>query len=255
MRLKTDIASKRGSYIVEAAVTLPVFLIAVIVMLSIIMMYAGIEEANYILANEMRREALQANYFDGSMLFASMTGRKIMRQVDEINDLTINNYLYREDYFQIDEAILLNYDIHFHTRNPLGLASDASYELALMTRAYVGKYRDIDPMSDEDLAGDDAEPVYVFPKMGEKYHGKSCTYVRAAYTSGPLSSAIRAQYAPCSVCHSDRAAPGSVVYYFPEYGDSYHRKGCRALSRHYIEMERSVAEERGYTPCSKCGGH
>ena len=59
MNLKTHI-NKKGSYIIEAAITLPVFLIALIVMSSIILMYACIEDCIFIAANELRRGAAEA---------------------------------------------------------------------------------------------------------------------------------------------------------------------------------------------------
>ncbi|MBR0373527.1 MAG: hypothetical protein IJH91_03235 [Mogibacterium sp.] len=245
---------KKGSYIVEAVLTIPVFLIAVIVMLSIITLYADIEESNYVLANEMRKEAIRTEFITGEFFFSGTTANRIQKASPHIRKLTINDYLYREQYLQIDEVLFLEYDTQLHVDNPLGLLTDAKYKLALMTRAYVGKWRDIDPMSDDDLAGDDSDPVYVFPKMGRRYHVKSCTYVRSAYVTVPLTNALRSKYAPCSVCHSGNAALGTSVCYFPEYGDAYHLKGCRVLSRDYIEMERSTAVERGYTPCTKCGG-
>ena len=254
MSLKTGI-TKKGSYVVEAAITLPIFMIAVIVLISIIMFYANIEDANFILANEMRREALQSAFFDGGMLFPARVSRKICENCEYVEDLTITDYLYKEDHFQIDQVIYLECDMKLNVRNPLDLLSRASYELSLMTRAYVGKYRDLDPMSAAELSGDDSEPVYVFPHLGKKYHGKSCTYVRASYTSGPLTGSVKKKYAPCSICHSKGTPAGTTVYYFPEYGDAYHLKGCKALARDYIEMEKKTARERGYSPCSKCGGN
>ena len=52
-----QIRGRKGSYIVEAAVSLPVFIIAVMVMSSVILMYACIEDCNFIMANELRRGA------------------------------------------------------------------------------------------------------------------------------------------------------------------------------------------------------
>ena len=59
MNLRTH-TNKKGSYIIEAAITLPVFLIALIVMSSIILMYACIEDCIFIAANELRRGAAEA---------------------------------------------------------------------------------------------------------------------------------------------------------------------------------------------------
>ena len=66
MNLKT-LTNKKGSYIVEAAITLPLFIIAVVIMNSIILMYACIEDCNFIAASELRLAAAEAVIADTSV--------------------------------------------------------------------------------------------------------------------------------------------------------------------------------------------
>ena len=110
------------------------------------------------------------------------------------------------------------------------------------------------PVMPDFLNDEDAEAVYIFPKRGEKYHSRGCTFLRAASTSTALSSSVRKKYKGCPLCHSSKAADGALVYYFPSDGEDYHLPGCPALQRNYIEIERGTALKRGYTACSKCGG-
>ena len=70
----------------------------------------------------------------------------------------------------------------------------------------------------------------------------------------PEIKAIRAKYRPCPLCGSGRASSGARIYYFPSAGEAYHLSGCSALQRNYVEIDKKDAIERGYTPCSKCGG-
>ena len=140
------------------------------------------------------------------------------------------------------------------TNNPLGIKAEADYDLALVTRAYVGRERDEDNMTAEEFADDDAEAVYIFPKRGEKYHSKGCTFLRAASTSAALSGSIRRKYKACPLCHSSKAENGALIYYFPSDGEDYHLPGCASLQRNYIEIDKGTALRRGYTACSKCGG-
>ena len=141
-----------------------------------------------------------------------------------------------------------------NTPNPLGIKAEAKYDLALVTRAFVGKKRSCESMTDDEMSGAGAEPVFIFPKRGEKYHREGCTFLRAASTSGALTSGIRSKYAPCPICGSRNAADGTLVYYFPAAGESYHLRNCPSLQRHYVEIDKKDAVSRGYTPCSKCGG-
>jgi hypothetical protein len=247
------ITNKKGSYIVETALTLPVFLISLIVLSSIILMYACIEDSNFILANTMRRSAVEAKYTDLSA-FIPVEVRKIIKgSHSQVEAMYITDYIYRGNLGENDEVIALSMDMEMNSDNPLGLGSRAEYELSLATRAYVGRDREKDPMSEEEFKKS-AQAVYVFPKSGEKYHTADCTFVRSGSTSVSLTDAVRRKYHSCPVCDSKNAVDGAIVFIFPNYGDSYHIAGCPTIERRYIEMDKTVAIDRGYTACSKCGG-
>lgn len=47
---------------------------------------------------------------------------------------------------------------------------------------------------------------------------------------------------------------GSIVYCFRDQDTCYHKGTCRAIHRHSIVVDRTEAKNKGYTPCSKCGG-
>ena len=245
---------KDGSYIVEAAITLPVFLIAVLVMSSVILMYACIESCTFTAASEARRCAAEAAAADTGLLLPHRIKRNISRAHTQIESARTTDYGYRVSRWGQDDLIVLTMDLRLRTRNPLGIRARADYSLSVVTRAYVGKIRDIGSMSEEELAGADSDPVFIFPKRGEKYHSKGCGFLTAASTSGTLTSSLRRKYKPCPLCGSRKASRGARIYYFPSAGEAYHLSGCPALQRNYIEIDKKDAEARGYTPCSKCGG-
>ena len=245
---------KRGSYIVEAAITVPAFIIAIVVMSSIILMYACIEDCNFIAASELRRAAATASYADTSLLLPVKLRRRFIDDHSQVSSVTIRDFGCRDSRWGQDELIAITARLHLKTNNPLGIKAAADYDVSLVTRAYVGRTRDVEPMSEGEISGDDAIPVYIFPLRGERYHSKGCTFLRAASKSATLTYSIRSHYASCPVCRSRSASIGSRIYYFPEYGESYHLPGCASLERNYIEIDRRDAIERGYSPCSKCGG-
>ena len=109
-------------------------------------------------------------------------------------------------------------------------------------------------LSADEFADADSSPVFIFPKRGEKYHSAGCAFLKAASTSGALTSSLRSRYKSCPLCHSGKAGTGTLVYYFPSAGEDYHLAGCPSLQRNYIEIDKTTAAERGYTACSKCGG-
>ena len=245
---------KKGSYLVEAAISLPVFITAVIVLSSVILMYACIEDCSFIAAQEMRRCAAEAAIADTSVVMPYRIKKAIKEGHSQIDSVRLTDSGFRTERWGSDELLIAGFRLRLKTGNPLGIKAAADYDLSFVTRAYVGRIRDDNAMSAEEFADDDSEAVYIFPSRGERYHSKGCTFLRAAYTSGVLTSSLKRKYRSCPLCRSSRADTGSLVCYFPSDGESYHLPGCSSLQRHYIETEKSTAIERGYTPCSKCGG-
>lgn len=246
--------NKRGSYLLESAIALPVFIIAVIVMSSVILMYACIEDCSFIAAAEMRRGAAEAVMADTSVTLPYRIKKAVETGHSQIHSARVTDAGFRCERWGIDELLAVNIRLRLKTDNPLGINAAADYDLALATRAYVGRERDEDSMTAEEFADSDAEAVYIFPKRGEKYHSKGCTFLRAASTAAALSESLRRKYRSCPLCHSSTACTGTLVYYFPADGEDYHLPGCPSLQRNYIEIEKGTAIKRGYTACSKCGG-
>ena len=248
------VTNKKGSYLVEAAISLPIFLIALIVMNSIILMYACIEDCNFIAANEIRLGAAESVIADTSIAVPYRVRKEIEGKHDQIESARLVDSLYRGSRWGVDELIAFDYRLTLSTHNPLGIKAEAGYDLALVTRAYIGRERDESSMSADEFMDNDAEAVFIFPKRGEKYHSEGCGFLRAASRSAALTPAIKQKYRSCPLCKSGQAKNGSLIYYFPSAGEDYHRPGCASLQRNYIELDKSTAIERGYTPCSKCGG-
>lgn len=244
--------NKRGTYILESAISLPIFLIAVIVMSSIILMFACIEDANFILSAELRRGAAEAIISGQELLIPARIEKKLYEH-SQVVELDIQDYGYRTKRWNQDELIPISIKMHMHTDNPLNLASSATYDLACVARAYVGKERDINPMSVSEMMSN-GNAVFIFPKSGMKYHIKGCSFLKAACEATILDAKLKSRYSTCPLCHSRDAHIGALVYYFPVAGDAYHMPNCKALERNYIEVEKEVALERGYSPCKKCGG-
>ena len=244
---------KRGSLIVEAAAALPVFMTAMIVLSSILLYYAAIEDANFILATEMIRGSAEEIAVSGDISVPFATMQRVSDAHSAVRSQWVSDYGYRVTRGGNDELIAVSIRMNMTTDNPLGLAAKASYQVSLMTRAYVGKTRSQHPMSETEFMSD-SEAVYIFPKDGVRYHKRNCTFVRSACSQATLTPAVRRRYTGCSVCRSGSAEDGALIYVYPAYGETYHLPGCVVLDRNFIEIEKRIAVRRGYTPCSKCGG-
>lgn len=243
-----------GSYLVEGAICLPLFIIGIVTFLSVILMYAAVENANYVGADEMRRAMAEAGIFPSHITASRRIKKRMMEYSHLVESTSIRDLRFRTEYKGIDEVIAISMDMELKARNPMNFMSSARYRMSLMSRAYVGKKRSLKPATDSDMQDKNAAGVYVFPKRGEKYHREGCTFMKAGTVTRSLDPYVRKQYKNCPVCHSSKAKNGTTVYVFPKYGEGYHLKSCGVLNRRYMEMEKETALERGYTPCSKCGG-
>lgn len=243
-----------GSYLVEGAICLPLFIIGIVTFLSVILMYAAVENANYVGADEMRRAMAEAGIFPSHITASRRIKNRMMEYSHLVESTSIRDLRFRTEYKGIDEAIAISMDMELKARNPMNFMSSARYRMSLMSRAYVWKKRSLKPATDSDMQDKNAAGVYVFPKRGEKYHREGCTFMKAGTVTRSLDPYVRKQYKNCPVCHSSKAKNGTTVYVFPKYGEGYHLKSCGVLNRRYMEMERETALERGYSPCSKCGG-
>ena len=248
------LTNKKGNYLVEAAISLPVFIIAVMVMSSVILMYACIEDCNFIMANELRRGAAEAAIADTSIAIPYRVKKEISSKHTQIQSAKLSDAGIRTERWGTDELIAVSYRLTLGMPNPLGMKARAHYDLSLVTRAYVGRERDESSMSPDEFMDNDSVPVFIFPKRGERYHSEGCGFLKAASRSGTLNSSIRSRYRSCPLCRSGKAASGSLIYYFPSAGEDYHLPGCPSLQRNFIEIDKATAIDRGYTPCSKCGG-
>ena len=249
-----NLINRKGSYLVEAVISLPIFIIAMITLSSIILMYACIEDCNFIAANEIRLGAAEAVIADTSIAVPFRVKKEVTGKYKRIESVKLVDSLYRDSKWGTDELIAFDYRLTLNSPNPLGINAKANYDLSLVTRAYTGRERDESNMDAGEFMDDDSEAVFIFPKRGERYHSEGCGFLKAASRSAALTTAIKNKYRSCPLCKSGKAKMGSLIYYFPSAGEDYHLPGCASLQRNYIELDKSTAIERGYTPCSKCGG-
>ena len=137
----------------------------------------------------------------------------------------------------------------------LPVYDEISEKLSFTGRKFVGKNGDGTAFGFDNMEKqEDADTVYIFPKDGQRYHKKDCTFVAPEAIQVILNEDLRKEYSPCESCDTKELANGATVYIFEAYGDSYHKKNCSTIEKNIIAIDRETAEEKGYTPCKKCGG-
>lgn len=109
--------------------------------------------------------------------------------------------------------------------------------------------------------------VYVTPN-GKKYHTQSCRYYSSSCTALNINDAEQSGYSACSICsngssmvttksNTQNTATQSVnnsegTVYVTASGKKYHRNGCQYLKSVAASYSITEAEQKGYSPCSRC---
>lgn len=199
--------NKRGGYIVEAAISLPVLIIAVcslILTISISMICEGITFSTAESLIEIIRNPYN-NYLSVSLC------KKIEKNVlsDEVR-LTDFKVIEKENLYiagDDQEHIGLTARGKFSVINPIGINGRITFTESIIARPMAGKNSCGNVLSEDDFCGNGkSKKVMVFPKYGEKYHTKNCLYVKRAKKEDvcqlemeEIDAGLK-DYNPCLVC-------------------------------------------------------
>ncbi|MGI6203892.1 MAG: hypothetical protein ACOYJH_01210 [Anaerovoracaceae bacterium] len=249
------IHTKRGYYMVEAAIFLPLFIIGVLTIGCFVKVIGVTENVIFAGCDEARYCAQEAYVHNTAPELKVMLGNRVMKENSDLEKASVSGIRYRYGGYGISD--LISFDINYAVRVnlPVKMTETRSRKVRITCRAFVGADPENGPMGFAAMENDgDARTVYVFPQGGECYHKLSCTYVSSKPVQVTLNNGIRKKYGACGLCRPSSLGNGSSVYCFINYGETYHRRSCSCIDKYYIPLERSEAESRGYRKCSKCGG-
>jgi hypothetical protein len=247
---------------VEAAIVLPIFLLAVFALASLIRMTAVEENIGNALVDETRLLAAEAKVpIRAAAYQTDLTDRIMDENFSEIQSAKLSPFLYRIPY--VDPVNGRTYD------NLIGASVDYVYDISIpmlpipmqtgsttvLTRAFVGSELKGSPMSfDEMEKNDSSKMVWVFPRSGTKYHASSCRFVANEPRETILTSSVRHGFSPCKICKPNELRNGALVYCFPTSGKAYHTGKCTQVEKYVIELSENEAKRNGYGACGVCGG-
>lgn len=239
--------NKRGSYIVEAAVIMPIFVISMLLVIYIVPVISSMENASFIAADEMHLEMMKASRSKtGADLPVRISARRAAE--DKVKgSVLIRSLKYKYSERGIDDLISMDYRTLYRKSSYFGLVGRLSGTQNITCRAFTGSFH-------EPSSAGGGKIVYIFPDKGTKYHNEGCTFLKSNYKLTYMTQDVKKKYHACPLCGAKHLAVGSPVLIFPEYGSAYHLPGCRSVKKYYISIEKSEAEKQGYMPCSKCGG-
>ncbi len=254
--------TKRGYYTIEAAIFLPVFIIAMVTLVYVIRIICIEERITHIMTDEGRY--LSARAYD-NLTMASGINMGFLLGIhleDRFNSevkydtpyiITEYRYLFEEDGL----TGLIDYSLSYqnHLKMPINLVRSRTFDKKLLLRGFIGADYNQDAFDYESMEENkESIIVWVFPKAGEKYHVENCRHIKVYPRQIALSKAFMTKYKSCSHCKNKITVPGSLVYIFSESGGVYHHGNCFTVDRYVVSMDKETAKNKGYIPCKTCGG-
>ncbi|MDO4544890.1 MAG: hypothetical protein Q4C25_01920 [Bacillota bacterium] len=245
----------KGFYTVEAAIFMPLVILAVLSLGYFMRVEGTWENCIHGAVDESGKAAAGAYDGKGSAGVGLRIEQRILEENPKLDQGNVSTVRHWKDGGRAKALTSYRVEATMSLHLPLGFERQFSFDAKVKYRNFVGSKSKNPPLGAERLQQEEKEdPVWVFPHSGEKYHGESCTYVKASVSQMVLSSSLKKKYRPCGLCDSGNIPAGSIVFCFQGEDTAYHRGSCKSVKRHTIIMDRSEATKKGYRPCSKCGG-
>lgn len=250
--------NKRGNIAIEAAIVLPMVILGILTLAYMIKINTLEESCSSIATDELRLISMQS-YTDLGKIESVFFPKKLEARLKEYqpigSDIEISDFKYLYKAGKKDNLISFKYEYGVSLNFPISFYDRVQGENYFIGRAFVGtnKYDTENGFTEMELT-EESEPVFVFPVAGEKYHDGDCTYVKSSTRRALLSKGMKKKYKTCSLCNSEKLKEGCIILYFPKSGGAYHDAKCPTVDKYVVEIEKKEAIERGYRPCSKCGG-
>ena len=198
--------NKKGSYTVEASLTLPVFILSVVSLALIIVIISICENIVFVSSITINEIDRQAKYDKIGLLTEQTLKHQVLSQNEKINSYNITNvdYLYYSD--DIEDLIAIDSSVDFKVVNPIGINGRTTFELGILSRGYTGKEETCPCVPVDEFKTDcKYREVIIFPKYGMKYHTDGCVILKRYADDDNWirinsEDAIRKGYEPCKLC-------------------------------------------------------
>lgn len=247
--------TKKGFYTLEAAIFLPLVLLAVLSLGYFMRVEGTWENCIHGAVDESVLAASRSYNEINAVSVGVMVSRRINDDNPVLDEMKIKDL--RIMYSDIYADDLTSFTIHaaIDLDLPLGFSRKFTLDQGIKFRGFTGIEESAVPMGKEGLETyAEQRPVWIFPNSGEKYHSENCTYVKASVSPEVLTESLKKKYDSCGLCSSKDIPEGTIVFCFKSENTAYHRGNCSSIDRHTAVIDKSEADKRGYRPCSKCGG-
>lgn len=247
------IKTRRGSYTVEAAIVMPIFILAMIALVSVVLVFATGENMVFSMCDQHILADIEASAMEEGITLPVATLLRVKEENPGLSYALVTDYQYLHEEDGMTGLISMEISGSYKLANILLFPVGGEVSERVRSRAFTGLYK---PTPEGDNLAEDDEPeiVYVFPMHGEKYHNRECPFLNPACQRVFLTEDVQNQFAPCSICKSQDAKEGESVYCFFKEGKVYHYGKCSMVDKYYVEIEKKDALAQCYMPCMTCGG-
>lgn len=204
MNLKTHIFSnKQGSYVVEAAIILPILIVSICSLILIIRIIAACETITFSTASAL----IDVGFYCDSPISEITLYKKISDCSQEETDISIKKlrFLYSDE--DMDDLIELRAEARFNVFNSAGINGNIRFEESVLCRGFTGTLQQVNPLTEAEFNEyKNSAVVYIFPKYGERFHKETCKYIKQNNSEGAYvlsmdrEDAERKGYTPCMIC-------------------------------------------------------
>ncbi len=266
--------SKKGSVTLEAAILLPVMIVGILTLAYLIKIIYFQEVVFHALVNEARKTSTEA-YLNELEIIPEGIARELIR-IGPQNilafesrlkenlfansnnypvDIKISQFRYLFSEGGINDLINIKLSYVINLSLPIGYVKKVNVTQGVLMRAWTGNKDNNQPMPFGNMEIEEPYNLaFIFPRAGDRYHVRDCSYVANEPSMEILNDTIRKSYKPCELCDASEKTNGSAVFCFKEYGTAYHSSKCPSVDKYIIEIEISEAEAQGFQKCTKCGG-
>lgn len=185
--------NKKGSYIVEAAMSLPVLIICIVSLALVIRILASIEGIVFeqtLILHKMQMRAPE--------LFVSAKG----------DNYVVRDFDYLFTWKGMDDLISLETEGEYRVENPVGVKGRIDIDIDILIRGFTGAKQKSGTLSEEEFHEGESEIVIIFPKNGIRFHTQVCRYATQDYAGEEVKLKMQKKdaelkgYTPCLICGS-----------------------------------------------------
>lgn len=224
---------EKGGYIIEASVTLPLVILAIVTISSLISI-EQVRENVYFSASEELKYSMIASYVYQDEVMLPTRLQKRLADENKGKDVNLNVRGFFTGSHQGDTNDLIKFYVVHQTNISLPMSFGRQFKSFYK---FAGRKFTGDNMRKVKLGFNALESpgsrniAYVFPQSGEKYHQGDCNYILPRTDLAIATSALMYKYKPCSLCHADKIHFGMEVFVFPDTGKFYHTKFCPTVKK------------------------